>query len=107
MLSIGLYFIYNAIQAYIIGEVEVAGYYSITGIIGVGMSIYMVSMLRRKASTQNIYPKVMTTIECNICGLKKLRKFEKGDYVLKNVENCLKCNQPMEITAIYAEKITE
>ena len=104
MLIIGLYFLYDAILAYTAGDVEVAGYYSIMGMIGVGVSIYMATMLRRRTSTRKIPPKVMTTVECKRCGLKKLRGFVKGDYVLKNIEDCPKCNEPMTITAIYTEK---
>jgi len=102
---IGLYFLYDAIQAYMVGDIEAAGFSSMLGMIGVGMSIYIVTMLRRRGSTRKIPSKVITTVECKICGLKKLREFMKGDYVLKNVENCKKCDEPMMITAVYAEKV--
>ena len=103
-LVIGLYFLYDAVLAYGAGDVEAAGYYSILGMIGVGASIYMANMLRRMVFTRKAKPKVMTTVECKRCGLKKMREFVKGDYVLKDVEDCPKCDEPMTITAIYAEK---
>lgn len=105
MLVIGLFFLYDAIMAYTVGDVEAAGFYSIMGAIGIGVSIYMVTMMKKKTSTREIPLKVITTIECKKCGLKKLREFMKGDYALKNVEICSKCNESMTITAIYTEKV--
>ncbi len=104
MFIIGVYFLYDALQAYTAGDIEGAGLSSILGIIGIGMSIYMLNMLRKRISTQKIPKKVVTTIECKKCSLKKIRTFMKGDYVLKDVENCGKCDEPMLITAIYTEK---
>jgi hypothetical protein len=104
MFIIGVYFLYDAIQAYTVGDIESAGFSALLGIIGIGMSIYMVTMLRKRILTQKTPKKVVTTIECKKCGLKKIRPFMKGDYVLKAVEHCAKCNEPMAITAIYAEK---
>lgn len=104
MFIIGVYFLYDALQVYIAGDIEGAGFSAILGVIGIGMSIYMLTMLRRRVSTQKPPKKVVTTIECKKCSLKKIRPFVKGDYVLKDVEHCVKCNEPMLITAIYTEK---
>lgn len=104
MFIIGVYFLYDALQVYIAGDIEGAGFSAILGVIGIGMSIYMLTMLRRRVSTQKPPKKVVTTIECKKCSLKKIRPFVKGDYVLKTVEHCVKCNEPMLITAIYTEK---
>jgi hypothetical protein len=104
MFIIGVYFLYDAIQTYTAGDIEGAGFSAILGIIGIGMSIYMLTMLRKRISTQKPPKKVVTTIECKKCSLKKIRTFVKGDYVLKDVEHCGKCNEPMSITAIYTEK---
>ena len=104
MLVIGLFFLYDAIMAYATGDVETAIFYAIMGAIGVGMSIYMATMIKKKTSTRETPLKVITTTECKKCGLKKLREFMKGDYVFKNVETCSKCSELMTITVIYAEK---
>ena len=104
MFIIGIYFLYDALQVYSAGDIEGAGFSAILGVIGIGMSIYMLTMLRRRVSTQKPSKKVVTTIECKKCSLKKIRSFVKGDYVLKDVEQCVKCNEPMLITAIYTEK---
>ena len=107
MLIIGLYFFYDAIQAYVAGDIEAAGLSSMLGLIGIGLSIYMATILRRRGTARKIPPKVMTTVTCKICGLKNLREFMKGDYVLKNIENCPKCDEPMMIAAIYTEKVAK
>ena len=107
MFIIGIYFLYDALQAYNTGDSEGAGFSAILGIIGIGMSIYMLTMLRKRVSTKKIPKKVVTTIECTKCSLKKIRSFTKGDYVLKNIENCLKCDEPMLITGIYTEKLVK
>ena len=104
MFIIGIYFLYDAIQVYATGDLEGAAFSSILGIIGTGMSIYMLTTLRKRVTTQKLPKKVVTTVECNKCGLKKLRPFMKGDYILKDGETCVKCNEPMLITAIYTEK---
>jgi len=107
MFIIGVYFLYDATLAYNAGDVEGAGFSSILGIIGIGMSIYMLTMLRKRISTKKIPKKVVTTIECKKCSLKKIRSFMTGDYVLKNIENCVKCDEPMLITGIYTEKLVK
>jgi hypothetical protein len=104
MFIIGVYFLYDALQVYSAGDIEGAGFSAILGVIGIGMSIYMLTMLRRRVLMQKPPKKVVTTIECKKCSLKKIRPFVKGDYVLKAVEQCVKCNEPMLITAIYTEK---
>jgi DNA-directed RNA polymerase subunit RPC12/RpoP len=45
----------------------------------------------------------MSTIECNKCGVKNVREFQRGDYIFKETERCQKCNEKMLITAIYRE----
>ena len=46
-----------------VGDIEGAGFSAILGVIGIGMSIYMLTMLRRRVSTQKPPKKVVTTIE--------------------------------------------
>ncbi len=49
-------------------------------------------------------PNVVTRIECQKCGFHQIRKFVKGDFVLKSVKNCQKCEEPMLIMGIYVEE---
>jgi len=46
-----------------------------------------------------------TTLECQKCGFKNVREFQRGDYVFKNTEDqCPKCNEKtMTIGSIFRE----
>ncbi len=46
---------------------------------------------------------IVSIEECPKCGLKNKRKFQQGDYVLKQSGKCPKCNISMYIKLIYAE----
>lgn len=103
MLAISFYYLYNAVLSYNTGDTEGAFYYAILGSIGLGISVYVTYILRKRRFPKKPLPRVITTIECKKCGFKNLRRFEKSDYVFKSIGNCDKCDEPMLITAIYAE----
>lgn len=105
-LSIALYYTFEAFLSFGTG-LNQEGFYQLTiGLLGVIMSMYMFMQFRKRLTLVRAPPprSMITIIECKKCGLKRLRKFAKGDFVLKNVENCEKCNIPMVITGIYAEE---
>jgi len=103
MIALSFYYLYGGLLAYLEGETEEAFYYAILGSIGVGVAIYMTYMIRKRKISKKPPPKVVTTIECKKCGFKSLNKFKKGEYIFRTVDLCQKCNEPMLITAIYAE----
>ena len=105
ILAISFYYLYGAVLSYARGDLEQALSYTLLAAVGIGISLYMTYMIRKRTISQKPPPRVMTTTECRKCGFKDLRKFEKGDYVFKSVGNCQKCNEPMLITAIYAEEL--
>jgi DNA-directed RNA polymerase subunit RPC12/RpoP len=83
-----------------------AGWLILIGFVGVGISTYWLLQLRRRVTKMKIeLPPITTTIECRKCGFKKVREFQRGDYIFKEVEGdqCQKCNEKMMITAIYRE----
>ena len=100
--AISFYYMYGAVTAFIRGEEAFDD--AILGMIGLSVSLYATYMLRKRALFQKPLPRIITTVECKKCGFKSLNKFEKGDYVFKSVGNCQNCNEPMLITAIYAEE---
>jgi len=76
----------------------------ILGLMGVGISTYvLVETRRRLAKLKIVVPPVMTTVECKKCGVKNVREFQRGDYIFKETEPCQKCSDKMLITAIYRE----
>ena len=105
VLILSIYFIYDGTTALQHGSTDYS-YQIMTGIAGIVTSIYMITQFMRRLGLgeQIIQPNVVTVVECRKCGFKQIRKFAKGDYVLKSVENCQKCNEPMLITGIYAEE---
>lgn len=50
---------------------------------------------------------VVTVEECPNCGLKNKRKFQKGDYILKEGAVCPKCGFKMYIKFIYSEPVSQ
>jgi len=48
---------------------------------------------------------INTTVECQKCGFKNVREFQRGDYVFKPTEDqCPKCNEKtMSIGSIFRE----
>ncbi len=46
----------------------------------------------------------LTILSC-VCGLTKVRNYERGDYVFNKVGSCDKCNETMEIKQIYSVKL--
>ena len=104
MLSISFYYLYNAYQASLQDNSEGVLFNALLGSVGIGVSIYMTRIITKRSFSKKPLPKIVTTTECTKCGFKRLNKFEEGDYVFKSVGECQECNEPMLITAIYAEE---
>jgi hypothetical protein len=47
----------------------------------------------------------LTILICNLCGLTKVRNYEKGDFIFKKSGKCEKCDDYMEIKQIYSVKL--
>ncbi|MFW9866940.1 MAG: hypothetical protein ACFFEN_12665 [Candidatus Thorarchaeota archaeon] len=47
----------------------------------------------------------LSILICNICGLTKIRNYEKGDFVYRRMGKCDKCNELMEIKEIYSVRL--
>lgn len=85
-----------------------AGYLLLIGFLGLALSTYVLFQTRRRITRLRIEaPKTLTTIECQKCGFKNVREFQRGDYIFKDLEPCQKCNDKMLITAIYREEKKE
>src|SRR5512136_1211659 len=75
-----------------------AGWLILIGFVGVGISTYWLLQLRRRVTRMKIeLPPITTTIECKKCGFKKVREFQRGDYIFKEGDQCQKCNDKMLI----------
>lgn len=104
MLIVAVMALTLSIQAYLLGNYEVATILLIIGFIGVAACTYVLLQTRQRLIRLRIEtPSITTTIECRKCGFKTVREFQRGDYVFKEVDVCQKCNERMLITAIYRE----
>ncbi len=104
MILLSAQFLYTGIRGYLDRSPD--AYYNITfGVISLISTAYISMQFRRRAmwaSRQAV--DVMSTVECLKCGFKSIRKFIKGDYVLKPAEGCPQCHEPMAVTSIYPEE---
>jgi len=88
----------------VVADPIVAGWLIIIGFAGIALSAYVLLQMRKRATHLSIaIPPITTTIECKKCGFKSVREFQRGDYILKELEPCQKCTDKMMITAIYRE----
>ncbi|NIR87782.1 hypothetical protein GWO13_09595 [Candidatus Bathyarchaeota archaeon] len=101
-LSIAAFFF--AADAFV-GQDSIQGiYFLMMGIMGFTFLTYMLIQTRKKTVKLLIQPQqVATTILCQKCGFKNIRDFQRGDYILKEAEECPKCNEKMLISSIYRE----
>ena len=97
--------LYQALNAYLSTPpmVSEGNYLIMLGIIGLGASAYLLLQTRRPPQLTLEPQKVHTTIQCEKCDFKKIRAFEQGDYIFKELEQCPKCDENMIITEIYRE----
>jgi len=58
----------------------------------------------QKSPTEPIR-QTLTILICNLCGLTKVRNYEKGDYVFQKLDKCSKCNDRMEVMQIYSVRL--
>lgn len=101
--AFSLVVLYQGWEALQIGN-ELWGYYLLIGFIGLALSTYMLLQTRRRMQrfTLETQP-INTTIVCSQCGFKNVRNFERGDFILKELGQCTKCEGTTMISAIYRE----
>ncbi len=104
--ALALVSLYMGFRAYGNEEIEAAFMYLLvgaSGFIAIGYSFF-----RAKPTTkESLEPKksdVITTLECPQCNLKRVRSFQRGDYIFKRDEPCGRCEGQMVITAIHTRK---
>jgi hypothetical protein len=74
----------------------------------IALSSYLAIQARQKPMKLGFEPlKVFTTVQCSNCDHKNTREFQNGDFILKKVELCPKCNIPTFISSIYREATAE
>lgn len=106
-LLFSLLLIYQGLFDYLSGgDTTTAGFYMSLGAIFLLISTYTVLQTRRRLLRlmSMEMPTLSTALECQKCGLKNIREFQRGDFVFKQTDQpCPKDNQKMIISAIYRE----
>ncbi|MBN2336383.1 hypothetical protein JXL21_12555 [Candidatus Bathyarchaeota archaeon] len=104
--ALALVSLYMGFQSYGNEEIEIAFFYMIIGtggFIAIGYTFF-----RPKPPTkESLEPKqadVITTLECPQCNLKRVRAFQRGDYIFKDDEPCTRCEGNMVVTRIHTRK---
>jgi len=101
MLILSLASLYQVVEDYRKGTPNLANI--ILSLSAISISLYMLLQLRAKPLKLGFETqKVLTTVECPKCGYTNIRDFQQGDYILKVLERCPKCNEEMTIvSSIY------
>ncbi len=95
--------LYQGWEAFQVDD-DLWGYYLIIGFIGMALSSYMLLQMRRRVQRFSLETQpTTTTIACSKCGFKEVRNFERGDFILKDLGSCTKCDGTLTISAIYRE----
>ncbi len=98
------YMIYNSLSSYKEGHVENFYIGIIVGVMGIGLAVSSLTTLRKRLFMLKAMDKRVVTVErCNKCSFKKIRTFEKGDYINKRIGKCSQCKGDIFIAAIYLE----
>ncbi|MCW4049758.1 MAG: hypothetical protein NWE89_08485 [Candidatus Bathyarchaeota archaeon] len=104
--ALALMSLYMGFQAYGNEDIETAFMYMIigtSGFIAIGYSFFRAKP-PTKRSLEVKESEVITTLECPQCNLKRVRAFQRGDYLFKSDEPCTRCEGNMLMTRIHTRK---
>ncbi|MEM3546542.1 MAG: hypothetical protein QXU47_02265 [Candidatus Bathyarchaeia archaeon] len=103
LITLSIFFLFLAVNAWSRGFEGTAIHYSIAGLMGLILSTYTLArMIRRKPSISTVFNyEVQTLLQCLKCGFSNTRSFVAGDYVLGSSDKCPHCSSTMVILAIY------
>jgi len=105
-LVLSLAAIYQGIDAYTKNDSTIGNLFLTMGVTTLIISTYLWFQTRRRVLKLSIaIQPINTTLECQKCGFKNVREFQRGDYVFKQTEDqCPKCNEKtMTIGSIFRE----
>lgn len=73
--------------------------------IGFMMICFGATLIQWQKSQVEPIRQTLTILICSLCGLTKVRNYEKGDFVYRKIGKCSECNDLMEIKQIYSVKL--
>jgi hypothetical protein len=104
--AIALVSLYMGFQEYGNNNMETAFMYILIGVSGfasIGFNFFKGKPIAKQTSGLKTV-EVVTTLECPLCNLKRVRAHQVGDYIFKSDEPCTRCDGSMVITRINARK---
>jgi len=105
-LVLSLASIYEGIDSYTKNDSANGSLFLTMGVTTLVISTYLWFQTRKRLLKLHMGMQPLnTTLECQKCGFKNVREFQRGDYVFKRAEDqCPKCNEKtMSIGAIFRE----
>lgn len=101
--------LYLGFDEYLSDHPARAGVYFLMGTSGFALIGYMFfrskSIMEKVESIPQI--EVSTALECKSCGLKKIRAFQRGDYLFSEAEECTRCHSKMVVEKVYGREKTK
>jgi len=73
--------------------------------IGFMLICFGATLIQFQKSPAEPIRQTLTILICKLCGLTKVRNYEKGDFVFKTKDKCEKCQDSMEIKQIYSVRL--
>ncbi len=73
--------------------------------IGFMLICFGATLIQFQKSPPEPIRQTLTILICNLCGLTKVRNYEKGDFVFKRLDKCNECEDLMEIKQIYSVRL--
>jgi len=105
-LLLSLILIYLGLNEYMVGRPEQGSFLLSMGMVTLAFSAYWLFQARKRMLRimgMEMQP-LSTTLQCQKCGFKNLREFQRGDFVFKQTDQaCPKDNEKMIISSIYRE----
>jgi len=103
MLVMSLVALMLAVETYVTqGNIDVMN--TILSVSTIALSIYLLFQMRKRTLSLDFEAlKVLTVIQCTKCNYRNVKDFEKGDYILKEVGSCPKCDGTLLIYSIFRE----
>lgn len=95
LIIIGALFIYLAS-----GTNQMTNWFIGFSFICLGSTLIQIQKRQSEPITQTL-----SILKCNVCGITKVRNYQHGDYVFREVETCNDCNESMLIDQIYSVKL--
>lgn len=105
-LVLSLASIYQGINDYLNDDAASGSLFLTMGVTTLAVSTYLLFQTKKRVLklSMEIQP-LNTTVECQKCGFRNIRDFQRGDYIFKPIEDqCPKCNEKtMTIGSIFRE----